>query len=152
MARTKLRTSLRSFSASAPLNAPKGARSNPTLSVTKKGALTDSFFCDGESGIRTHAPFRTNGFQDRLVMTTSISLQFHHAFACVMDILPPGFRFCQHTVILMSALLCNGMFRPDWTAARIWLPDLQTFPAHRSSHRPLCDKRNWYTAGHRSFR
>ena len=29
----------------------------------------------GESGIRTHAPFRTNGFQDRLVMTTSISLQ-----------------------------------------------------------------------------
>ena len=28
----------------------------------------------GESGIRTHAPLRTNGFQDRLVMTTSISL------------------------------------------------------------------------------
>jgi hypothetical protein len=30
----------------------------------------------GEGGIRTHAPFRTNGFQDRLVMTTSIPLQF----------------------------------------------------------------------------
>ena len=30
---------------------------------------------NGESGIRTHAPFRTNGFQDRLVMTASISLQ-----------------------------------------------------------------------------
>ena len=29
----------------------------------------------GESGIRTHAPLRTNGFQDRLVMTTSISLR-----------------------------------------------------------------------------
>ena len=29
----------------------------------------------GESGIRTHAPFRTNGFQDRLVMTTSIPLR-----------------------------------------------------------------------------
>ena len=29
---------------------------------------------NGESGIRTHAPFRTNGFQDRLVMTASISL------------------------------------------------------------------------------
>ena len=28
----------------------------------------------GESGIRTHAPLRTNGFQDRLVMTTSIPL------------------------------------------------------------------------------
>ena len=36
-----------------------------------------NFFSDlasGESGIRTHAPLRTNGFQDRLVMTTSISL------------------------------------------------------------------------------
>ena len=30
----------------------------------------------GENGIRTHAPLRTNGFQDRLVMTTSISLHF----------------------------------------------------------------------------
>ena len=28
----------------------------------------------GERGIRTLAPFRTNGFQDRLVMTTSIPL------------------------------------------------------------------------------
>ena len=38
----------------------------------------------GEGGIRTHAPFRTNGFQDRLVMTTSIPLHesqqllYHH--------------------------------------------------------------------------
>ena len=30
---------------------------------------------NGEGGIRTHAPFRTNGFQDRLVMTASIPLQ-----------------------------------------------------------------------------
>ena len=29
----------------------------------------------GTGGIRTHAPFRTNGFQDRLVMTASIPLQ-----------------------------------------------------------------------------
>ena len=42
-----------------------------------------TFFCkflfstSGESGIRTHAPLRTNGFQDRLVMTTSISLHIH---------------------------------------------------------------------------
>ena len=28
-----------------------------------------------EGGTRTHAPLRTNGFQDRLVMTTSIPLQ-----------------------------------------------------------------------------
>ena len=32
------------------------------------------YLTNGESGIRTHAPLRTNGFQDRLVMTTSISL------------------------------------------------------------------------------
>ena len=42
--------------------------------------LPKSFFrmsicLSGEGGIRTHAPFRTNGFQDRLVMTASISLQ-----------------------------------------------------------------------------
>ena len=29
----------------------------------------------GEGGIRTHVPLRTNGFQDRLVMTTSIQLR-----------------------------------------------------------------------------
>ena len=32
---------------------------------------------NGEGGIRTHAPLRTNGFQDRLVMTTSILLRIH---------------------------------------------------------------------------
>ena len=32
------------------------------------------FMINGEGGIRTHAPLRTNGFQDRLVMTTSIPL------------------------------------------------------------------------------
>ena len=32
-------------------------------------------FFGAEGGIRTHAPFRTNGFQDRLVMTASIPLQ-----------------------------------------------------------------------------
>ena len=32
------------------------------------------YLTSGESGIRTHAPLRTNGFQDRLVMTTSIPL------------------------------------------------------------------------------
>ena len=30
---------------------------------------------NGEDGIRTHVPFRTNGFQDRLVMTASIPLR-----------------------------------------------------------------------------
>ena len=38
------------------------------------------YLTNGESGIRTHAPLRTNGFQDRLVMTTSIPL--HNVFCC----------------------------------------------------------------------
>ena len=43
----------------------------------------------GESGIRTHAPLRTNGFQDRLVMTTSISLHVHFS---VFDVSLPDAR------------------------------------------------------------
>ena len=35
------------------------------------------WFPNAEGGIRTHVPFRTNGFQDRLVMTTSIPLHIH---------------------------------------------------------------------------
>ena len=37
--------------------------------------IGEAFSLSGEGGIRTHAPFRTNGFQDRLVMTASIPLQ-----------------------------------------------------------------------------
>ena len=33
---------------------------------------------NGGCEIRTHVPLRTNGFQDRLVMTTSITLQSQH--------------------------------------------------------------------------
>ena len=33
------------------------------------------FLMSGEDGIRTHAPVKTNGFQDRPVMTTSVPLQ-----------------------------------------------------------------------------
>ena len=36
---------------------------------------------NGEGGIRTHAPLRTNGFQDRLVMTTSIPLHITFSLA-----------------------------------------------------------------------
>ena len=50
-----------------------------TETLFSKQKLTDFFnqpVFSGEGGIRTHAPFRTNGFQDRLVMTTSIPLHF----------------------------------------------------------------------------
>ena len=45
------------------------------------------YLTNGESGIRTHAPLRTNGFQDRLVMTTSISLHimFFNIFCTVLS-------------------------------------------------------------------
>ena len=42
-----------------------------------KTTLKGGFITSGEGGIRTHAPLRTNGFQDRLVMTTSIPLLIH---------------------------------------------------------------------------
>ena len=44
--------------------------SEADLNTYKPNALSGA-----EGGIRTHAPFRTNGFQDRLVMTTSIPLR-----------------------------------------------------------------------------
>ena len=48
--------------------------SNPKLKKINSSVELFIFF-GAEGGIRTHAPFRTNGFQDRLVMTASISLQ-----------------------------------------------------------------------------
>ncbi len=50
---------------------------------------------NGESGIRTHAPLRTNGFQDRLVMTTSISLQM------CFQILSKNFTFVKNFFLLI---------------------------------------------------
>ena len=40
------------------------------------------FLMSGEDGIRTHVHLRTNGFQDRLVMTTSIPLRVSHLNQC----------------------------------------------------------------------
>ena len=45
------------------------------LGTSPRVDIMDSIMMNGEGGIRTHAPLRTNGFQDRLVMTTSIPLQ-----------------------------------------------------------------------------
>ena len=57
--------------------------------------ITNTTICciNGEGGIRTHAPLRTNGFQDRLVMTTSIPLPSA----------PPGAR-TPHTLIKSQVL------------------------------------------------
>ena len=64
------------------------------LSVKKEFRTENSFLQSGEDGIRTHAPVKTNGFQDRPVMTASVPLlststyHFHksHALAAT-DIL-----------------------------------------------------------------
>ena len=45
------------------------------LGTSPRVDIMNSIMMNGEGGIRTHAPLRTNGFQDRLVMTTSIPLQ-----------------------------------------------------------------------------
>ncbi len=53
---------------------------------------------NGEGGIRTHAPLRTNGFQDRLVMTTSIPLHIN------INLLPPALRFSNmHSITQRNA-------------------------------------------------
>ena len=53
----------------------RGAPSATWVLLQMPDPTISFLFCNGEGGIRTHAPFRTNGFQDRLVMTASISLQ-----------------------------------------------------------------------------
>ena len=56
----------------------RGAPSAAWVLLHKRLNRRDTFdlsnVSNGEGGIRTHAPLRTNGFQDRLVMTTSIPL------------------------------------------------------------------------------
>ena len=52
----------------------------------------------GEDGIRTHAPVKTNGFQDRPVMTTSVPL---HSYFIVshqrLDYIIITPFICQHS-------------------------------------------------------
>ena len=44
-----------------------------------------ALYCGGGSGIRTHVGASPNGFQDRLVMTTSISLRRYDALQCIIS-------------------------------------------------------------------
>ncbi len=47
----------------------------PLRLITGRPAGKKALRRNGEDGIRTHVPVKANGFQDRLVMTTSIPLQ-----------------------------------------------------------------------------
>ena len=64
-----------------------------------KTTLKGGFITSGEGGIRTHAPLRTNGFQDRLVMTTSIPLR------TLLDYLNKIFSGCQQLFLIFFIFL-----------------------------------------------
>ena len=49
------------------------------------------FLSGGGCEIRTHAPVKANGFQDRLVMTTSITLRVQQ-------------RLLYHTILILSSI------------------------------------------------
>ena len=66
--------------------------SNPFDNITKKQHLhkTDAAYFGGGCGIRTHVGLLPNGFQDRLVMTASITLRMTYP-----DYLITRRRICQ---------------------------------------------------------
>ena len=79
-----------------------GTSPNALLIYQERHVHKPGLFVSGEGGIRTHAPLRTNGFQDRLVMTTSIPLRVLSAL-CELFCLAQckeysitTFRRCQH--------------------------------------------------------
>ena len=77
--------------------------------------------CSGEGGIRTHAPLRTNGFQDRLVMTTSIPL--HIFLSAVIS--------TARVSLPLTPNFCHLFFK-NWTfifrTARDWMKFYEAFP------------------------
>ena len=75
------------------------------------------YLTSGESGIRTHAPLRTNGFQDRLVMTTSIPLHMFSVkqntgiFCILSSLLFIGknvFKLCCCGTLCLFRCLCSS--------------------------------------------
>ena len=72
---------------------------------------------NGEGGIRTHAPLRTNGFQDRLVMTTSIplhmfSIKQNTGIFCILSSLlfigKNVFKLCCCGTLCLFRCLCSS--------------------------------------------
>ena len=59
----------------------------------------------GEDGIRTHAPVKTNGFQDRPVMTTSVPLHILFVMPALLLIADDLF------IISLHLLLVNNFFQ-----------------------------------------
>ena len=80
---------------------------------TRNSSLWLRSTVSGESGIRTHAPLRTNGFQDRLVMTTSIPL---HILFC-------RFSFMSFAT---SSILSHGLYYVN-TFSKLFLTFLKSY-------------------------
>ena len=70
------------------------------------------FSKNGEGGIRTHAPFRTNGFQDRLVMTTSIPLHIYNSENRLFELPLCNVHYNITGVFSMSSLILYFFISP----------------------------------------
>lgn len=63
----------------------------------------------GEDGIRTHAPVKTNGFQDRPVMTTSVPLHIPHILCFSLSLFAvPHRRLCYN---ITQCIVCQHIFK-----------------------------------------
>ena len=126
--------------------------------IFQQASLT--FVCSGEGGIRTHAPLRTNGFQDRLVMTTSIPLQrcfsilqkqvlfvkaFFHFFK--VFVLPPR---CQQPVS-EATLIVYHLFRQMSTIFFIFFRSIFSHYARSTLREPGPARQQPFTAGTQTF-
>ena len=71
----------------------------------------------GEDGIRTHAPVKTNGFQDRPVMTTSVPLHNTYSIVPLADdlfILSLCFNFVNTFIWFFLTFLFLIISRPQF--------------------------------------
>ena len=77
----------------------KKAENSAKLKARKRSVYGPS---GGAGGIRTHVPLRTNGFQDRLVMTSSIPLRM-----CAAN------RFSSAASVILTKKICsvNNFFK-----------------------------------------
>ena len=104
----------------------------------------------GEDGIRTHAPLRTNGFQDRLVMTTSIPLQRDYSSHLI-----PFLRNQRKKYIIIRILKSQRLFSRKFQDSFSQM-SLLSFVAHDTCqmyvNQPFwfhiilvcCSPQNWY--------
>ncbi len=119
----------------------KGRRT--TLYPNKK-AQTNTFEpnCSGECGIRTHVRLPSNGFQDRLVMTASITLR---VFSCGTLSIPPESRFPKVIIPYPSPFVKSEIF---FFQDRIVFSGCFVAPKPRFFRRPVALTKHKHLAKH----